>query len=153
MFDQILGVLLAEVIGPSGPVETTVETPMPHRTRMNFTPPEAGEYSIKFTWNNLHLPNSPFVGVTSVSNPNDDNPLTLQNKSRASSVSSSGSGGDHKVVLTGKGLAKAIIGAEAEFTIDGSRAGPGILQKDFIKFFLYIVLHLAIYLFLKAFRK
>jgi hypothetical protein len=72
------------------------------------------------------LPNSPVVGVTSIDLPSDENNHTSHNKSRASSISSSGSGGDHKVILTGKGLAKAVTGTGAKFTIDGSRAGPGI---------------------------
>ena len=114
------GVLSAEVRGPSGlPVETNVETPMPHRTRLSFTPPQVGEYVVKLLWNRVPLPNAPHVAVTV-------QPDDLPSKSRASSISSTGSGGDHKVVLTGKGLAKAMIGVEAEFTIDGSRAGPGI---------------------------
>lgn len=116
----------AEIKGPSGPIETSVETPMPHRTRVSFTPHEIGEYSLKFSWNRIPLPNSPLVGVASVILPAEESHHSSPNKSRASSISSSGSGGDHKVVLTGKGLAKAIIGDEAEFTIDGSRAGPGI---------------------------
>ncbi|XP_059352458.1 filamin-B-like isoform X4 [Daphnia carinata] len=120
------GVLMAEIKGPSGQVKTTIETPMPHRTRVCFTPLEVGEYSTKFTWNRVPLPNSPLVGVTSIALPPEESSHVSSNKSRASSISSSGSGGDHKVILTGKGLAKAMVDAEAEFTIDGSRAGPGI---------------------------
>jgi filamin len=118
--------LLAEIKGPSGQIKTNVETPMPHRTRVCFTPLELGEYAMKFTWNRVILPNSPVVGVTSIDLPSDENNHTSHNKSRASSISSSGSGGDHKVILTGKGLAKAVTGTGAKFTIDGSRAGPGI---------------------------
>ncbi|XP_046654649.1 filamin-C-like isoform X2 [Daphnia pulicaria] len=120
------GMLLAEIRSPSGLIKTNVETPMPHRTRVGFTPMEVGEYSIKFTWNRVPLPNSPVVGVISIDLPSEENNRTLHNKSRASSISSSSSGGDHKVILTGQGLAKAITDTEAEFTIDGSRAGPGI---------------------------
>lgn len=116
---------MAEIKGPSGQVKANVETPMPHRTRVCFTPMEAGEYSTKFTWNRVPLPNSPVVGVTSITLLPEESSHISSNKSRASSISSSGSGGDHKVILTGKGLAKAMMEAEAEFTIDGSRAGPG----------------------------
>lgn len=116
---------MAEIKGPSGQVKTNIETPMPHRTRVCFTPLEVGEYSTKFTWNRVPLPNSPLVGVTSIALPPEERSHVSSNKSRASSISSSGSGGDHKVILTGNGLAKAMVDAEAEFTIDGSRAGPG----------------------------
>jgi filamin len=124
--------LLAEIRSPSGLIKTNVETPMPHRTRVGFTPMEVGEYSIKFTWNRVPLPNSPVVGVISIDLPSEENNRTLHNKSRASSISSSSSGGDHKVILTGQGLAKAITDTEAEFTIDGSRAGPGIHIIDIV---------------------
>lgn len=144
------GVLLAEIKGPSGAVETNVETPMPHRTRVSFTPLEVGEYAIKFTWNRVPLPNAPLVGVTSVALPPDDSNHLSPSKSRASSISSSGSGGDHKVVLTGKGLAKAMIGTEAEFTIDGSRAGPGTYNAIFL---IDSPNHFSFHLFVKEFRR
>lgn len=112
-------------MGPSGYVETDIETPMPHRTKLCFTPPVPGEYSFRFSWNRAVLPNAPTQAIASAAMVMDDGASYTTNKSRASSISSAGSGGDHKVVLTGKGLAKAVCGIEAEFTIDGSRAGPG----------------------------
>jgi len=117
------GILNAEITGPSGTVETENETPMPHRTRIKFLLQEIGEYVVKFTWNRIPLPHSPVFAVATVTTADAD---TQHSKSRASSISSTGSAGDQKVVLTGNGLAKAAKGVEAEFTIDGSRAGPGV---------------------------
>ena len=97
---------------------------MPHRTRIKFLLQEIGEYVVKFTWNRILLPHSPVFAVATVTTADAD---TQHSKSRASSISSTGSAGDQKVVLTGNGLAKAAKGVEAEFTIDGSRAGPGTL--------------------------
>lgn len=101
---------------------------MPHRTRIKFLLQEIGEYALKFTWNRIPLPHSPVLAIASVTALDAD---TQHNKSRASSVSSTGSAGDQKVVLTGNGLAKATKGVEAEFTIDGSRAGPGTFSLFF----------------------
>lgn len=125
LFDEI-GALSVEIRGPSGLVAAEVENPMPHRTRVSFTPAESGEYTLKLAWNRIPLPHSPLVAFASHAplHSEEPNPST-SSKSRASSISSSGSGGDQKVILTGKGLAKAVCGMEAEFTIDGSRAGPG----------------------------
>ena len=119
------GLLAVEVTGPSGAVETRLETPMPHRTRASFLPSELGDYLLKFTWNRIDLPNYPLYAIATVAAASTS--VVSAAKSRASSVSSTGSGGDQKVILTGKGLSKAVVGQEAEFTIDGSRAGPGIL--------------------------
>ena len=120
------GVLLAEVRGPSGVVPSEAETMMPHRTRVRFTPPEIGEYAIDLTWNRVPLPNSPIAAIAHDGLASSQNDRSLNSlKSGASSVSSNGSGGDQKVILSGRGLARAICGVEAEFTIDGSRAGPG----------------------------
>lgn len=121
------GILLAEVRGPSGIVATEAETTMPHRTRIRFTPLEIGEYAIDLTWNRIPLPNSPIAAIAhdgAAAAPQNERSLSSL-KSGASSVSSTGSGGDQKVILSGKGLARAVCGVEAEFTIDGSRAGPG----------------------------
>lgn len=119
------GLLAVEVTGPSGAVETRLETPMLHRTRASFLPSELGDYLLKFTWNRIDLPNYPLHAIATVAAASTS--VVSAAKSRASSVSSTGSGGDQKVILTGKGLSKAVVGQEAEFTIDGSRAGPGIL--------------------------
>lgn len=101
---------------------------MPHRTRVRFTPPEIGEYAIDLTWNRVPLPNSPIAALAHDGLASSQTDRSLSSlKSGASSVSSNGSGGDQKVILSGKGLARAICGAEAEFTIDGSRAGPGMI--------------------------
>lgn len=122
-----LGVMSAEIKGPSGPVKADIETPMPHRTRICFTPIESGEYMIKLAWNRIPLPHSPLMAYANHGPlPSEENNPSLSSKSRASSISSSSSGGDQKVILTGKGLAKSVCGVEAEFTIDGSRAGPGL---------------------------
>ena len=112
-------------MGPSSPVDTENETPMPHRTRINFALQEIGEYALKFSWNRIPLPHSPVLAVATVTAADSDALHLSSGKSRASSISSNGSAGDQKVVLTGNGLAKATKGVEAEFTIDGSRAGPG----------------------------
>lgn len=111
-----------EARGPSGLIETTTETPIQNRSKICFTPTETGEHTFRFAWNRIPLLHAPVLGMAYLT---DEIPGT-SSKSRASSISSSGSGSDHKVVLTGKGLAKAICGIEADFTIDGSRAGPGI---------------------------
>jgi len=120
------GTLNAEIVGPSSPVDTENETPMPHRTRINFALQEIGEYALKFSWNRIPLPHSPVLAVATVTAADSDALHLSSGKSRASSISSNGSAGDQKVVLTGNGLAKATKGVEAEFTIDGSRAGPGV---------------------------
>lgn len=143
----VSGVLVAEIKGPSGSIEANMETPIPHRTRVCFIPFEIGEHSIKFTWNRMPLPGAPTVGLATVAFSSEDTNHSTT-KSRASSISSSGSGGDHKVILTGKGLAKALIGVEADFTIDGSRAGPG--KTSFFIFYTYFS---SLYLFFKGFLK
>lgn len=130
MDEHPTGTLNAEITGPSGIVDTENETPMPHRTRVKFLLQEIGEYALKFTWNRIPLPHSPVLAIAAVSASDAD---TQHSKSRASSISSTGSVGDQKVVLTGNGLAKATKGVEAEFTIDGSRAGPGTLYITFIQ--------------------
>ena len=101
------GVLLAEVRGSFGfAVYTNGEG-------LSFTPPQVGEYVAKLLWNRVLFLIAPHVvGIT---RSND-----LPSKSRASSISSTGSDEDHKVVLT-----KAIFGVEV-FTIDGSRDDPGV---------------------------
>lgn len=110
-----------EANSPSGPVETITETTVQNRTKICFTPIETGEYTFRFAWNRFPLLHAPIFGIACLS---EENPALIS-KSRASSISSSGSLSDQKVVLTGKGLAKAITGVESDFTIDGSRAGPG----------------------------
>ena len=116
-----VGVLTLEARGPSGLIETKTEMATQNRTKICFTPTETGEHTFRFVWNRIPLLHAPVLGIAYLS---DENPVSTS-KSRASSISSSGSGSDQKVVLTGKGLAKAITGIEADFTIDGSRAGPG----------------------------
>ena len=119
------GALTLEAKSPSGPLETITETTMHNRTKICFTPMETGEYTFRFAWNRIPLLHAPVLGIAYLS---EENPAVIS-KSRASSISSSGSLSDQKVVLTGKGLAQAITGVEADFTIDGSRAGPGTQQK------------------------
>ena len=117
-----------EVYGPSGLVDTFKETPMSHRTKVRFLPTETGDYKFKLTYNQIPLSNVPSHAICYAIT--EDAIITgASSKSRASSVaslSSTGSGSDQKVVLTGKGLAYATIGQPAEFTIDGSRAGQGL---------------------------
>lgn len=66
-----------------------------------FTPRTVGPHSLFVSYGGFPLPGSPYQA----------------------SVENSGSG--VRVVLTGKGLAAATCGQPADFTVDGSQAGPG----------------------------
>jgi len=90
--------------GSNATIPCRVDQPSAARSRVSFVPQEAGEHLLYLYWHDVPLPGSPF--------------LAFADTQSASSDSS-------RVVLRGHGLASARCGQEAEFTIDGSQAGPG----------------------------
>lgn len=100
-------ILAGELVGTcEGPHGTTVPVQIEHlgpdTVQCIVTPRSAGPHSLSLLFGGFPLPSSPFHGLTE----------------------SGGTG--VRVILTGKGLASATCGQQAEFTIDGSQAGPGI---------------------------
>lgn len=103
------GALEAECRGPSGTaVPVAVESTGVSRVRLLMTPRETGEHLLYLHWAGVPLPRSPVLCV----------------------VEGGPGAGPVRVVLTGRGLAGARCGEEAEFTIDGSQAGPGKFQSS-----------------------
>ncbi|KDR11639.1 Filamin-A [Zootermopsis nevadensis] len=101
------GQLTAECRGPSGnSVPIAVEQTSGSRVRLLLTPRISGEHLIYLQYGGFPLPRSPLLGIAD--------------------GASGGSSGPVRVVLTGRGLAGARCHEEAEFTIDGSQAGPGL---------------------------
>ncbi|XP_023727803.1 filamin-C isoform X3 [Cryptotermes secundus] len=101
------GQLTAECRGPSGnSVPIAVEPTSGSRVRLLLTPRTSGEHLIYLQYGGFPLPRSPLLGLA-------DGGLGA-------------SSGPVRVVLTGRGLAGARCHEEAEFTIDGSQAGPGL---------------------------
>ena len=138
------------VVTPSGKeltLELSASGADPSIDTAHFQPPISGRYRFQIAYGGESVPGSPFLfdavqSETAVEEEEEEHPIltdsahylpaavsSLGGGSRASSVvSSNGSlsaAGDHQVVLTGKGLAKGVVGLESEFVIDGSRAGPG----------------------------
>ena len=100
------GQLTAECRGPSGnSVPIAVEPTSGSRVRLLLTPRTPGEHVVYLQYGGFSLPHSPVLGVAD--------------------GGSGASSGPVRVVLTGRGLAGAKCHDEAEFTIDGSQAGPG----------------------------
>lgn len=75
------------------------------RVRLLLTPRIQGEHLLYLHYGGFPLPRSPIHAIA-------EGPGS--------------SGGPVRVVLTGRGLAGARCGEEADFTIDGSQAGPGM---------------------------
>ncbi|PSN34738.1 hypothetical protein C0J52_17746 [Blattella germanica] len=99
------GQLTAECRGPSGnSVPIAVEPTSGSRVRLLLTPRTVGEHLVYLQYGGFPLPRSPILGVAD--------------------GGSGASSGPVRVVLTGRGLAGAKCHEEAEFTIDGSQAGP-----------------------------
>ncbi|XP_063231927.1 LOW QUALITY PROTEIN: filamin-C [Bacillus rossius redtenbacheri] len=99
------GQLTAECRGPQGgAVPVAVEPTAQGRVRLLLTPREAGEHLLYLQYGGFPLPRSPLLGVAE-GGPSPAGPV--------------------RVVLAGQGLAAARCHDEAEFTIDGSQAGPG----------------------------
>lgn len=99
------GKLTAEVRGPRGMVQSSVEHTSNNRCKVVFTPMDEGEYIIHLYISGVPLPNSPIRAFANGSS-------HLKDHSR--------------VMLRGRGLSSANINEEAEFVIDGSEAGPGV---------------------------
>ncbi|XP_049948482.1 filamin-A [Schistocerca serialis cubense] len=100
------GQLTAECRGPTGAsVPVAVEQSQGTRVHLLLTPRVPGDHVLYLHFGGAPLPRSPVPAIA-------DGP--------------SGMSGPVRVVLTGKGLAGARCGEEAEFTIDGSQAGPGL---------------------------
>jgi len=98
--------LTGECVGPNGQtVPVAVETTAAGtRARLLLTPRSAGEHLLSVSYGGFLLPRSPLVGMAEASG---------------------ATAGPVRVVLTGRGLATAKCQQEAEFSIDGSQAGPG----------------------------
>lgn len=79
-----------------------IELPSPDRVQVILTPRAAGPHTLHLSYGGFSLPLSPIQALAE------------------------GGTGGVRVVLTGKGLAGAVCNQMAEFTIDGSQAGPGI---------------------------
>ncbi|CAL1298214.1 unnamed protein product, partial [Larinioides sclopetarius] len=95
----------AEIRSPSGKsVPSRFDQTGNHRYHLHFTPKERGEHQIFVYFADLPLPQSPFLAHAEELGPVPDHT---------------------RVVLRGHGLTGAKVGEEAEFTIDGSEAGPG----------------------------
>ncbi|GBN87324.1 Filamin-A [Araneus ventricosus] len=95
----------AEIRPPSGKtLPTRFDQTGNHRYHLHFTPKERGEHQIYVYFADLPLPQSPFLAYAEELGPIPDHT---------------------RVVLRGHGLTGAKVGEEAEFTIDGSEAGPG----------------------------
>ncbi len=104
------GELVGTCEGPHGStVPVSIEHLGPDTTQCVLTPRSAGPHSLSLLYGGFPLPSSPYHGL----------------------AETGGSG--VRVVLTGKGLASATCGQPAEFTIDGSQAGPGNRQFLFPK--------------------
>lgn len=93
------GTLNASILAPNGtklPLRLTSQAQM---YSLSFSALYEGEYKIHLTWDNYQLPNSPIIAKTS----------------QQSDL--------NKIDVNGAGLAEGKINQEAEFVIDGSRAG------------------------------
>ena len=102
-----VSICVGELVGTcEGPHGTTVPIHIEHlgpdTVQCVLTPRAAGPHSLSLLFGGFPLPSSPFHGL----------------------AESGGTG--VRVVLTGKGLASATCGQQAEFTIDGSQAGAGV---------------------------
>ncbi|KAE8736626.1 hypothetical protein FOCC_FOCC017919 [Frankliniella occidentalis] len=106
------GQLTGECVGPNGqtvPVAVESAGAGGTRQRLLLTPRGPGEHRLTVFYGGAPLPRMPLVGV----------------------AEAGGAGaGPVRVVLTGRGLAAAKAHQEAEFTIDGSQAGPGEDRTD-----------------------
>ncbi|XP_046393064.1 filamin-A isoform X2 [Ischnura elegans] len=111
------GQLTAEFKGPSG---TSVPVALEAvgggtlgaargRVRLLLTPREPGDHTLSLSFAGKPLPRSPMQCVAA----------------EVGTTPAASDGTPVRVVLTGRGLAGARCGEEAEFVIDGSRAGPG----------------------------
>lgn len=85
-----------------------VEPTSGSRVRLLLTPRTSGEHLVYLQYGGFPLPRSPLLGIAD--------------------GGSGASSGPVRVVLTGRGLAGARCHEEAEFTIDGSQAGPGTIS-------------------------
>ncbi|GFQ94830.1 filamin-A [Trichonephila clavata] len=95
----------AEIRSPSGKVvPSRFDQTGSHRYHLHFTPKEKGEHQIFVYFADLPLTSSPLLAYAEELGPVPDHT---------------------RVVLRGHGLTGAKVGEEAEFTIDGSEAGPG----------------------------
>ncbi|KAK6644516.1 hypothetical protein RUM43_000783 [Polyplax serrata] len=102
---NITGTLSADFRGPDGEsVPTAVETISSSKVRVLLTPRDPGEHTLNLSFGGVPVPGTPLQGCADGSN----------------------GGGPVRVVLTGRGLTAAKCHQEAEFTIDGSQAGPGV---------------------------
>lgn len=97
-----IGDLVVECKAPhNSTLPVPVESPSPDRVQIIVTPRTAGPHTLLLSFGGFPLPNSPIQALAE------------------------GGMGGVRVILTGKGLASAVCNQQAEFTIDGSQAGPG----------------------------
>ncbi|XP_072156699.1 filamin-B isoform X2 [Bemisia tabaci] len=97
------GELSGSCEGPSGSVvPISIERLTSDTVQALLIPRNAGPHTLSLYYGDFPLPGSPYH------------------------ANAEGSGGGVRVILTGKGLTGALCNSVAEFTIDGSQAGPGI---------------------------
>ena len=81
-----------------------------------------GNHLINVYWTEHPLVGAPFLGYAVAKNP-----TVIPDNSQ--------------VTLSGRGLKEAVVREEAEFYIDGSKAGPGELSNIFLKLSKLIILY------------
>lgn len=86
-------------------VDCCVDQSSSSRCRVAITASHHGQHLVYLYWSNFPLPGSPMLAFVEKAS------ITVDNS---------------RVVLRGHGLASAQVGNQAEFTIDGSQAGPGV---------------------------
>ncbi|KAG8281178.1 hypothetical protein J6590_063971 [Homalodisca vitripennis] len=97
------GDLVAECKAPhNSTLPVPIESPSPDRLQVILTPRAPGPHTLHLSYGGFPLPCSPILALAE------------------------GGTGGVRVILTGKGLAGAVCNQQAEFTIDGSQAGPGM---------------------------
>lgn len=87
-----------------------MDSPSPDRVQLTVTPRTPGPHTLHLSYGGFMLPCSPVQAMAE------------------------GGAGGVRVVLTGKGLAGAVCNQQAEFTIDGSQAGPGLLSSHLFSY-------------------
>ncbi|KRX89844.1 Filamin-B [Trichinella pseudospiralis] len=99
------GTLKADVRGPSGRMNVGVELNSKNEYSISFVPLEEGDHTVQLYWAGIRVPGCPL--------------LTVAKRTGKTEIDS------QKVKVCGEGLKYACTKVEAEFIIDGTKAGPG----------------------------
>ncbi|KRZ56858.1 Filamin-B [Trichinella nativa] len=99
------GTLKADVRGPSGRMNVGVELNSKNEYSISFVPLEEGDHTVQLYWAGIRVPGCPL--------------LTVAKRTGKTEIDS------QKVKVYGEGLKHACTKVEAEFIIDGTKAGPG----------------------------